>query len=114
MRPVPDRQLSIWDWNTECVNYDLLNKTVAITGALSVPRKDVISILTQDFHAVYVSAVSKKTDYLIEGEQRNINGDVFISRKQQKAHALHNAGQKNPIIITQEEFWNLFDKQFFN
>lgn len=68
------------------------DKKIVITGALSIPRKELEEILTLK-GAKIVSAVSKNTDILIAGES--------VGSKYQKAVEL------NIQILTEEELENL-------
>ncbi|MBQ9625274.1 MAG: NAD-dependent DNA ligase LigA, partial [Clostridia bacterium] len=69
----------------------LFDKKIVITGTLSRPRNDIVKIIEEN-GGVVQSAVSKKTDMLICGEN--------AGSKLEKAKEL------NVKVLTEEEFFN--------
>lgn len=70
------------------------NKTFVITGSFSKTRNEIKNILESVCHAKITSSISKKTDYILVGN----NG---TESKIEKAKSLD-------IPIIEEEFWNNF------
>lgn len=85
---------------------ELDGKAVVFTGALSFPRAAAKS-LAEAAGATVKSAVSKKTDYLVVGEQdKIIVGCDGMSDKEEKAAAL-NAKGASIAVISEQEFLKL-------
>lgn len=81
-------------------------KAVVFTGALSFPRAAAKS-LAEAAGATVKSAVSKRTDYLVVGEQDEIIvGCDGMSDKEEKAAAL-NAKGASIAVISEQEFLKL-------
>src|SRR5690606_31191463 len=79
-------------------------KNIVFTGELkSLERKDAMQKVV-DLGGILKSSVSRKTDYLIVGEQdKSIVGDDGLSSKEEKAYELIEKGF-NIKILNEEEF----------
>lgn len=85
----------------------LLGKTVVFTGSLKIPRHEAAQ-MAADCGAVVKGTVSKKTDYLVVGEQDlALVGDDGMSTKEEKAYALNASGEADIRIIREVEFLRL-------
>lgn len=106
-----NRQLTLWDLDVN-QEYDFTGKNVAITGTLVIPRKEVIEILLNTFGSKYATTVGKSTDYLIVGKQRtktDADSRFVESKKLRKARSFHDSGELKPIIVSQDEFWSIYE-----
>ena len=85
----------------------LCGKSIVFTGTLSIDR-DVAMQLAVNAGASVRSSVSKKTDFLVVGQQdKALVGDDGMSSKEEKAHALNDSGQADIRFLTEEEFLEL-------
>ena len=85
----------------------LLGKTVVFTGSLKIPRHEAAQ-MAADCGAVVKGTVSKKTDYLVVGEQDlTLVGDDGMSTKEEKAYALNASGEADIRIIREVDFLRL-------
>ena len=89
----------------------LCGKTVVFTGTLSIPRKEAMQ-LAVNVGAKLKNNVSRKTDYLVVGQQ-----DVAIvgidgkSNKEEAALEINSTGKGNIQIISEEDFIKLVTKE---
>lgn len=89
-----------------CHTHPLYQKNIVFTGELSMDRI-VAMQMAVDVGAVVKSSVSGKTDYLVVGTQDpTLVGENGMSTKEEKAHALNQAGKANIHIIREHEFIN--------
>ena len=89
--------------------HPLCGKNLVFTGELSISRKEAMQ-LAVNVGAVIKSSVSSKTDYLIVGKQDlALVGEDGMSGKEEKAHALNEAGKANIRIVSEADFWQLID-----
>lgn len=85
----------------------LYGKNLVFTGTLSMERTKAMQ-LAVNAGANIKSSVSSKTDYLVVGAQdKAIVGDDGMSSKEEKAHALNEAGKANVVFLREEEFLHL-------
>lgn len=85
----------------------LYGKTIVFTGVLSMERTAAMQ-LAVNAGANIKSSVSSKTDYLVVGSQdKSLVGDDGMSSKEEKAHALNEAGKANVVFLTEQEFLHL-------
>ncbi len=88
----------------------LLGKTIVFTGSLKIPRHEAAQ-MAADCGAVVKGTVSKKTDYLVVGEQDlALVGDDGMSTKEEKAYALNASGAADICIIREAEFLRLIQQ----
>lgn len=88
-------------------NSVLRGKIVVFTGTLSIEREKAMQ-LAVDAGAVIRTAVSKKTDYLVVGQQDvTIVGFNGMSHKEETAHAINQSGKAHVEIIDEQTFLNL-------
>ena len=89
----------------------LCGKDIVFTGELSIPRDEAMQ-LAVNAGAILKSSVSRKTAYLVVGKQDTaLVGADGMSTKEEKAHALNDAGKANIQIITEEQFLALVKKE---
>ena len=92
-------------------NNPLYGKSVVFTGELSMDRSQAMQLAVNAGASVKTS-VSRKTDYLIVGKQDlQLVGEDGMSTKEEKAHALNNAGSANVKIIDEATFLQLVEKE---
>lgn len=92
--------------NDVCLGGELDGKSVVFTGALSFPRATA-KALAEAAGATVKGAVSKKTHYLIVGEQDEvIVGCDGMSEKEEKAAEL-NAKGASIAVISEQQFLEL-------
>lgn len=85
----------------------LFGRTIVFTGELSIPRPEAMQMAV-NAGAFVRSSVSRKTDYLVVGEQDlDIVGADGLSKKQKKAQALNDQGEANIEIIDETAFLSL-------
>lgn len=88
-------------------NHPLYGKNVVFTGELSIDRRTAMQ-MAADVGAVIKSSVSRKTDYLVVGEQDiSLVGDDGMSTKEERAYELNSSGKANICIIREQEFFSL-------
>lgn len=88
-------------------NCPLCGKKLVFTGALSISRAEAMQIAVNS-GAKIMTAVSRKTDYLIVGWQdKALVGDDGMSSKEEKAYALNAEGKASIRIIDEAEFLRL-------
>jgi len=87
-------KMEVSDQSVVANNLTFSNKTVVLTGSLSMPRNEIKKML-EDAGAKVTSSVSKKTDYLIAGEA--------AGSKLAKAESLGIA------VLSEDEFINLIN-----
>lgn len=93
-------------------SHPLYSKRIVFTGQLSMPRCDAAQ-LAANCGARVVTSVSKKTDYLVVGEQDvAIVGDDGLSSKEEKAYALNASGAAHIRILSEAEFLSLVRNGF--
>ena len=95
-------QLHPKDFSPQCEpdpNNVLFGKKIVFTGTLaSMPRREAFQH-TVDAGAIPVTSVSKKTDYLVVGEQNlSVVGDTGLSSKRGNALELNNQGSHIHVI----------------
>lgn len=89
----------------------LCGKNVVFTGTLSMPREEAMQRAV-NAGAILKSGVSKKTDFLVVGQQDvSVVGSDGMSSKEEKAHELNDTGKANIKIISEEEFLALLSKE---
>jgi DNA polymerase-3 subunit epsilon len=89
---------------------DLYGQTIVFTGELSISRAEAFEAAAE-IGLEIKSGVSKKTDYLVVGEQNeNLVGPTGISNKQIKAEALIDEGV-DIQILDEDEFMELIEEQ---
>lgn len=85
----------------------LCGKNIVFTGELSMEREEAMQ-LAVNAGALLKSSVSRKTDYLVVGQQDpTLVGFDGMSTKEEKAHELNNAGKAQIFIINEDEFVRL-------
>ena len=90
----------------DCKN-PLYGKAIVFTGELSIDRRTAMQMAV-DSGAVVKSSVSKKTNYLVVGQQdKQLVGEDGLSTKEEKAYALNRSGAGHVQIINEEEFMKL-------
>lgn len=92
-----------------CINssHPLCGKRIVFTGQLSLDRRTAMQ-MAADSGAIVVGSVSKKTDYLVVGEQDpSIVGDDGLSGKQEDAIAINASGKGHIVTLTETEFVDL-------
>ena len=82
----------------------LYRKNVVFTGELSIDRDKAMQ-LAVDAGALVKTGVSRKTDYLVVGEQLYTGGER--SSKEKKAEEYNSSGEANIRIINETEFFAL-------
>ena len=88
-------------------NHPFYQKKLVFTGTLKIPRIQAAQMAV-DRGAVLSGSVSKKTDYLIVGEQDPVLvGEPIISSKEKRAIELNDSGEACIHIIREEEFLRL-------
>ena len=88
-------------------NHPFYQKKLVFTGTLKIPRVQAAQMAV-DRGAVLSGSVSKKTDYLIVGEQDPaLVGESIMSSKEKRAIALNDSGEACIHIIREEEFLRL-------
>jgi DNA polymerase-3 subunit epsilon len=88
----------------------LYGQTIVFTGELSISRAEAFEAAAE-IGLEIKSGVSKKTDYLVVGEQNeNLVGPTGISNKQIKAEALIEEGV-DIQILDEDEFMELIEEQ---
>lgn len=88
----------------------LYGKNIVFTGNLSIDRRDAMQ-LAVNAGAVVKSSVSKKTDYLVVGEQDlSLVGDDGMSTKEERAYALITSGQADIKIIKEDDYLSLVEE----
>lgn len=89
----------------------LYGKNLVFTGELSLDRAEAMQIAV-NAGANIKSSVSSKTDYLVVGAQdKSLVGDDGMSTKEEKAHALNEAGKANIIFLSEDEFLRLVNAE---
>lgn len=87
-------------------NGPLFGKNIVFTGDMSIGRKDAMQIAV-NCGAVVKSSVSRKTDFLVVGVQDTaVVGDDGMSGKEEKAHALNEAGA-DIRFLSESEFLDM-------
>lgn len=85
----------------------LCGKNIVFTGELSISRAEAMQ-LAVNAGAVIKSSVSRKTDYLVVGQQDiEIVGSDGMSTKEEKAHALNEDGKANIVLLDEKKFIEL-------
>lgn len=88
-------------------SHPFYQKKLVFTGTLKLPRHEAAQMAV-DRGAVLSGSVSKKTDYLIVGEQDPVLvGEPIISSKEKRAIELNDSGEACIHIIREEEFLRL-------
>lgn len=91
-------------------SHPLYGKSVVFTGELSIDRKKAAQMAV-NLGAKIKSCVSKKTDYLVVGEQDcALVGDDGMSSKEERAYELNESGAANIHIIDEDEFFSLCEE----
>lgn len=89
----------------------LCGKTIVFTGTLTIPREEAMQMAV-NAGAILQNKVSSRTGYLVVGKQDvAIVGMDGMSTKEEKAHALNEAGKANIQIISESEFLELVKKE---
>lgn len=99
----------------DCIDHDspLYGKSVVFTGQLSISREEAMTIAA-NHGAVVRSRVSKKTDFLVVGEQdMNLVGEDGLSNNEREAKTLNDNGQANITLLKEEDFLRLVHKEVF-
>ena len=88
-------------------SHPLFGRSIVFTGTLSMMRHEAAQMVA-DKGAIIKGAVSKRTDYLVVGEQDlALVGDDGMSSKEEKAVALNASGEAQIHIIRESEFLRL-------
>ena len=88
-------------------SHPLFGRSIVFTGTLSMMRHEAAQ-MAADKGAIIKGAVSKRTDYLVVGEQDlALVGDDGMSSKEEKAVALNASGEAQIHIIRESEFLRL-------
>lgn len=106
-KKISDFKTSNSDFNE---NHPFFGKAIVVTGEFNnYSRSEMIQAIV-DVGGIVRGTVSKKTDFLIEGEQDNsIVGEDGLSGKQEKAIALIEQGHKI-TVIDEVEFTRIIGK----
>ena len=88
-------------------NDNLLGQSVAISGRLSIPRREAIDLVLYS-HGTYRSTVSSLTTMLVVGKIRSTAPDG-LTKKIRAANLLNAADPGRIQIIGQGEFYRLLD-----
>lgn len=97
--------------SVECVNcmHPFYQKIIVFTGDLSISRAEAAQKAI-DVGAIVRTTVSRKTNYLVVGEQDiSLVGDDGMSTKEESAYALNSAGKAEIKIIGEQEFFDLLE-----
>lgn len=99
----------------QCECYDpsnpLCGKAIVFTGTLSIPRETAMQ-LAVNAGAILKTTVSKKTHYLVVGQQDiSVVGADGISSKEKTAHELNESGKAKISIISEKEFLSMVEKK---
>lgn len=88
----------------------LYGKSIVFTGELSISRRDAMQMAV-DAGAILRSSVSRRTNYLVVGEQTSsLVGDDGMSGKERQAYALNSEGAAKIEILQEEDFFALVKK----
>lgn len=92
-------------------SHPLYQKVVVFTGALCMSRAEAMQ-LAVNYGAILKTSVTKKTDFLVVGEQDidRVGADGH-SAKEEKAIALNASGAANIQVISEDDFLLLVKKE---
>lgn len=92
-------------------SHPLCGKCVVFTGELGISRRDAAQ-MAANVGAVVKTDVSRKTDFLVVGQQDlSLVGSSGISVKEKKARELNNSGKGNIQLLSEQEFVKLANAQ---
>lgn len=85
----------------------LYGKHIVFTGELSIDRRTAMQIAV-DAGALVKSSVSRKTTYIVVGEQdKALVGDDGLSTKEEKAYQLNASGTAHIEFLNEDQFLQL-------
>lgn len=90
-------------------NHPLYDKICVFTGSLSLPRIEFMQKVA-DVGGINNDNVTRKTDYLIVGDYRNVNLKDGKSTKIKKAEELILQGN-DILVISEEDFFDLLENK---
>lgn len=92
-------------------DHPFFEKTLVFTGELSMGRKEAMQVAV-NLGAIVKSSVTRKTNFLIVGEQdKTLVGEDGKSTKEKKAEALTASGAATIQIINEEQFFSIIQQE---
>lgn len=92
-------------------SHPLYGQSIVFTGDLSLPRRDAAQ-MAANAGAVVKTAVSRKTNFLVVGQQNmSLVDGSGMSAKEKKAHEINSSGKGSIQILSEQEFITLVNSR---